>query len=219
MTKFDPEKFLDTPIYAFDFEFMIGDVQDFLESSEHNIDLQYRRELHAISQKNLDGFPPDYRNHLEENASHRFKVSLPLRVRYGALLAFTTSVEWSIKILNESAKHPIPEKKGDNKNHTIKIIREFSALTGLSADPTIDDYRSLVHIRNCIAHNAGIVDTYKHKDTLPDDVKRLNGFSIGNWHFFGDHICIERDALNEYIDKMTKLVVDLHQLMHERGLV
>src|SRR5260370_10198684 len=110
MTKFDPEKFLNTPIYAFDFEFMIGDVEDFLESSERNIDLQYRRELHEIYQRDLDGFPPDYRDHLEETASYRFKVSLPLRVRYGALLAFTTSVEWSIKILNESAKKPVPEK-------------------------------------------------------------------------------------------------------------
>lgn len=218
MSKFDPEKFLKTPIYAFDFTFMIGDVKDFLKSSERNIDLQHQHEMHEISQRDFDDFPPDYRNHLEENAEYRFKVSLPLRVRYAALLAFTTSVEWSIKILNEKSNHPVKEKS-DGKNHTVKILRELATRTGLAADSTIDDYESLVNIRNCIAHSAGIVDAYKHKHTLPDDVKRLHGLSIGNWHFFGDHICIERDALNEYIDKMTKLVVDLHQLMHERGLV
>lgn len=38
---FDPEKFLNTQIYAFDFQFMIGDVKDFLEFSESNIDWQY----------------------------------------------------------------------------------------------------------------------------------------------------------------------------------
>jgi hypothetical protein len=94
---FDPKKFLDTPIYAFDFQFMIGDVKDFLEFSESNIDWQCRRELQAIAHRNdLDDFPQGYRENLESGAEHRFKVSLPLRVRYGALLALTTSVEWSV---------------------------------------------------------------------------------------------------------------------------
>ena len=47
MPDIDPEKFLNTPIYDFDFQFMIGDVKDFLEFSENNIDLQYQRELQA----------------------------------------------------------------------------------------------------------------------------------------------------------------------------
>src|ERR1700723_2832186 len=100
MADFDPEKFLDTPTYAFDFQFMIGDVKDFLEFSESNIEWQYRRELQAIShRKDFDDLPLGYRDNLEQGAEHRFKVSLPLRVRYGALLAFTTSVEWSVKFL------------------------------------------------------------------------------------------------------------------------
>lgn len=94
ISDFDPQKLLDTPIEAFDFQFMIGDVKDFLEFSESNIDWQYRRELQAIAhRKDFDDLPPGYHHHLEQNAEHRFKVSLPLRVRYGAVLAFTTSVE------------------------------------------------------------------------------------------------------------------------------
>jgi hypothetical protein len=124
---------------------------------------------------------------LEENASHRFKLSLPLRVRYGALLAFTTSVEWSVEILNKNATERVPTKRKE-KNLTVKILREFVSRTGLSAESAIDDYEALVHVRNCITHSAGIIDTYEHKDTLPDSVKRLRGISIGNWQFFGDHI-------------------------------
>lgn len=121
MPEFDPEKFLNTPIYAFDFQFMIGDVKDFLEFSESNIDSQRQCELQAIAhRKDWDQFPSDYREHLEENVNHRFRVSLPLRIRYGAVLAFITSVEWSVKFLNESALFPVPEKRNKIKRITLR---------------------------------------------------------------------------------------------------
>lgn len=47
MPEFDPEKFLNTPIYAFDFQFMIVDVKDLLEFSASNIDSQRQCELQA----------------------------------------------------------------------------------------------------------------------------------------------------------------------------
>lgn len=164
---FDLEKFLDTPIDAFDFQFMIGDVKDFLEFSESNIDWQYRRELQAIAHhKDIDEFPRGYRDHLEQNAEHRFRVSLPLRVRYGALLAFTTSVEWAVGYLNKCAASPVVGDR-DGTNLTVKTLREFAARAGIDASAVIDDYEALVQIRNCIAHSAGIIETYRFKETLP----------------------------------------------------
>lgn len=221
MPGFDPEEFLNTPIYAFDFQFMIGDVKDFLEFSENNIDLQYQCELQAIAhRKDWNQFPSDYREHLEENVNHRFRVSLPLRIRYGAVLAFITSVEWSVKFLNEGALFPVSEKtKQDKTNHTVKVLKELSARTQLPAQSTIEAYEALVNVRNCIVHSAGILRTYQFKDTLPDSVARLHGFSLENWHIFGNHVCIERGALNPYIDLMEELVIDLHRTMSEKGLM
>ena len=219
MTEFDLQKFLDTPIDAFDFQFMIGDVKDFLEFSENNIDWQYRRELQSIAHhKDLDDFPHGYRDHLEQNAEHRFKVSLPLRVRYGAVLAFTTSVEWAVGYLNQSAMSPVSDAR-DGTNLTVKILRRFAAQAAIDAGAVIDDYEALVQIRNCIAHTAGIVETYRFKDTLSDAVSRINGISLANWHFFGDQICIERGALEPYIDRAALFVVALHTAMRERGLL
>jgi hypothetical protein len=111
MVEFNPEKFLDTPIYALDFQFMIGDVKAFLEFSESNIEWQYRRELQAISHQNFDD------------------------------------------------------------------------------------------------------------DELPKDVKRLEGFSLENWHFLGDQVCIRQGAIEPYIDHLAALVVDLHRAMSEQGLM
>jgi hypothetical protein len=219
MPDFDPDKFLETPIYAFDFQFMIGDVKDFLEFSESNIDWQHRRELQAIShRKDLGDYPPGYRGHLEESANHRFLVSLPLRVRYAAVLALITSVEWSAKYLNMRVLAQVPEKR-DRTNHTVRVLRELSARTQLSAGSTIDDYEALINVRNCIVHSAGLLENYQFRDTLPTSVARLRGFSLANWHFFGDQVCIERGALDQYIDQMGKLVVHLHQSMHEKGLM
>jgi len=219
MQDFDPEKFLDTPIYAFDFQFMIGDVKDFLGFSESNIDWQYRRELQAISlRKDLEDYPSGYREHLEQNANHRFRVSLPLRIRYGAVLALTTSVEWSVKFLKIGALAPVPEKRA-GMSQTARTLRELSARTQLSAESTTDDYEALINVRNCIVHSAALLETYQFKDTLPTSVARLHGFSLANWHFFGDQVCIQRGALDQYIDQLENLVVDLHRAMHEKGLI
>lgn len=219
MPEFDIEKFLNTPIDAFDFQFMIGDIKDFLELSESNIDWQHRRELQTIAhRKDFDDFPPGYRDHLEQNVDHRFKVSLPLRVRYGALLAFTTSVEWAVAYLNRSSSNPVPDKK-DGTNLTVKILRKFTARASVDPLRVIDDYEALVKIRNCIVHSAGVVATYQFKQDLPNAVARIEGVSLGNWHFFGDQICIERGALEGHIDQTASLVVELHTKMREQGLL
>lgn len=217
--EFDLEKFLDTPIDAFDFQFMIGDVKDFLEFSEINIDWQHRRELQAIAhRKDFDEFSHEYRDHLEQNADHRFKVSLPLRVRYGALLAFTTSVEWAVGYLNQASLSPVLDDR-DGTNLTVKALRQFTTRVAVDSGSVIENYEALVQIRNCIAHSAGVVETYRFKDALPVAVAKISGITVGNWHFFGDQICIERGALEPHIDQTAKLVITLHTAMREQGLL
>jgi hypothetical protein len=83
MSDTDLDDLLNTPIYAYDFEVMIGDIRDYLEISEETIESQYRMERESISRRAEHGdfgdLPWGYREHLETNAEHRFKVSLPLR--------------------------------------------------------------------------------------------------------------------------------------------
>ncbi len=218
MTDFDPEKFLNEPIYALDFRFMIGDVEDFLEFSEANIEWQYRRELLSINHRHdAEDFEPGYREHLETNAEHRFVVSLPLRVRYGALIAFITSVEWAIKYVVGQLSKPL-SKVPKGKNTTVHQLFELEKLTGLSNTAPIQDYEALVNVRNCIVHSSGLVDDYKFKEELPNAVKRLKGIHLGNWHFFGKHVCIERGALNPFINSMADYVVKLYELCDKQGL-
>jgi hypothetical protein len=222
MPEIDLERLLKEPIYASDFQLMIGDVEDFLDFSEINIEWQYRRELQSIRRADLEGFPPEYRDgyreHLEANAEHRFKVTLPLRVRYGALLALTTSVEWSVQYLVKWLRQSI-SKKPEGHNCTVHALFELEKRTGIGKAGIVRDYKALVQIRNCIAHSAGIEKHDQHRRQLPAAVNRLAGFSLGNWHFFGQHICIEKRALNPYIDAMGELVVTLNKAAHEQNLL
>ncbi len=166
MTDIDLDGILREPIYAFDFQFMVGDIADFLDFSESNLDWQYRRELLSIEQRAKEGaFPPGYTEHLATNAEYRFKVTLPLRVRYAALVALTTSVEWSTKFLVGHLRTPL-DKKRRGGNEIVHFLQQMEQRVQTNGSDVIEDYAALVHVRNCIAHNAGIEKGYKRGSEL-----------------------------------------------------
>jgi len=219
MPNIDIERLLNEPIYALDFQFMIGDIGDFLAFSEINMEWQYQRELLSIKrQAETEEFPDGYREHLETNAEHRFKVSLPRLVRYSAVIALVTSVEWSVEILNKKLMSPFTLKTGRG-NKTVQTLIELNTCTSSNKNDIISDYTTLVHIRNCIAHNAGIVQYDRHCEALETSITSLKGFCLDNWHFFGKHVCIEKGALNPHIDALGQLIVTLHKACHEQGLL
>ncbi len=218
MSDINLDRLMNEPIYAFDFQFMIGDVQDYLDFSENNIEWQYGTELQTIRRRaETQDLSPEYREHLETNAEHRFKVSLPLRIRYGALLALVTAVEWSVKLLVQSGTKAIKKPKNSSKNETVYALEILNECAGLKYDDAIKDFEVLVWVRNCIAHSAGLERDYEHREELPAALQRLNGITLKNWHFLGCHVAIEKGALDAYIEEMKRLVVDLHKVANEQA--
>ena len=224
MTAFDPERFMNEPNYAFDFGFMIGGIRAFLEFSEANVESQHRRERRSIQQRADSGewnLPDEYRysylQHLLENAEHWFTVGLPLQIRYGALLSLTTAVEWSIGRLAERLTQPISNQSGCNQTvHRLCILNKRA---NLGKADSIDNYKALVEVRNCIAHTAGLEKGYRQPNMLKKSLDRLEGFYLGNWHFYGTHICVEREALEPYIDEVGEIVRELHRAAHKQALL
>ena len=216
MSQTDIDRILDMTFDAMDFQFMIGDVKDFLTFSEENIAWQHQRELQSLSLRTDLKDDPEYRDHLEQGADHRFQVSLPLRVRYSAVLSFVTSVEWSVAYLNRSLKIPVMSKK-DGVNETVKILRNMSSKVAVASDDVLADYEALVKLRNCIAHAGGIVDSYEYKDDIPSAAARIKGITLESWHFFGPQICIARGALDAPIERTAEFVFALHKELREKG--
>lgn len=206
-----PQTFLNTPTYAFDFQVMIGDIIDFLELSENNIEWQLRRELQEIRRRDeLEDFPPGYREHLEERAEFRFGVSLPLRVRYSAVISLVTSVEWSIRHLVKHLKVPVPSQRNCKKNKTIREMKRLQDFTGIQRNEDITVFEDLLQVRHCIAHSAGLIRDDRNSEKISTSVRKLDGFSLENWHFLGTHVCIRRGALNPYAERMKQFVIELH---------
>lgn len=219
MTSIDLHRLLNEPIYAMNFQFMLADLEDFLNFSEINIERQHQRELESIRRRaDSEDFQHGYEGKLKDDADHRFKVSLPLRVRYGALIMLTTSVEWSIEYISQNLDESL-ENKPKDQNNTVYRLNELSRRTGIERNDLLLDYGALVKIRNCITHNAGFEEGYKYRKHLPKALSRLSGFSLGNWHFLGKQICIEKAAIIPYLVAMKKLVVELHKAAHEKGLM
>ena len=204
------QEFLSRPIYALDFQVMIGDVVDFLDFSERNIESQFQLELQAIPEK----VAPEDRStglveHLEDSARFRFQVALPLRLRYAVVIALVTSIEWSVRLLVTQLDVKVPSEP-KSESRTIREIRGLRAVAGMEGEEEIRIARDLVQIRNCIAHSAGLIRYDKRSEDIRLSVDRLDGFSLEKMHFLGEHVYIAKGALNPYAEKLKQLVVDLH---------
>ena len=224
MTEINLERLLNEPIYAFNFKSMIGSIREFLAFSEANIAKQHiekRRSIHERVDSGelnfLDEHRDSYVEHLLENTEHWFTVGLPLQVRYAALLSLITAVEWSIGLLNKQLTQPIKNQSGCNLTvHSLKILNKRTQLGKMNS---IDNYKALVEARNCIVHNAGLERGYKYPDALEQSLERLEGIYLDNWYLYGTHVCIEREALNQYIDEIGETVVDLRAATDKQGLL
>lgn len=220
MPQFDPDEFLHRTYYALEFQFMSGDLIDFLETAERGLDVQYHEKRgQVLSSVGDDDIPdyPGYRDQLLEDLEHRFKISLPLRVRYGALIGFTTAVEWAVAELNSVLHAPIG-KPPKHTNHTVHVLSQLNTQLRLDRADDINDYEVLVQVRNRIAHHAGLVGGDKRAKELRNAIGRLRGIRIDRWHFLGEHICIHRGALNDYFERIGRLVVDLYRSCYEKSL-
>jgi hypothetical protein len=219
MSNIDLGRILNEPHYALDFQIMAGDLLDFLDTSEQNIEHLYHRECEEAQRRAMTaGLPDGYQAHIQANADHRFRVSLPLRVRYGALIGLTTTVEWAVKDLKRGIRDPLG-KCPRGRNLTVHTLSALNARTRVGFDEAVLDYEALVRVRHFITHAAGIVASGDCGRGLNAAIERLDGFSVDSRHFLGPHVCIERGALNRYVNEIGQLVVALYRACCEQGLV
>lgn len=217
MSQFDPQKFFDQTYYALDFQILSGDLIDFLDTAERGLDIQYHEKRAHIETTVSEDDIPGYRDHLLEGLEHRFKISLPLRVRYGALLGFTTAVEWAAVALNSTLREPI-EAPTKRMKDVVRIVSGLNEKTQLGQTKVVDNFRTLTHVRNCIAHAAGIINDYDLGEELRKEIENLDGILVDRWDVLGEHICIHRGALNPYFETTGKFMVDLHRACYEQSL-
>jgi hypothetical protein len=205
--------------HALDFNERLNSIKDFLALSEHTLNWQLRVEHQRI--ENLDeqkfsiseDFDPRlYRIELIENATERFKTTLPIFLRHTALMSFTSAVEIAgIDLKNRTESNFLKIK---DKNDAVTIMTIFNKSLLLGADQLLTDFRHLVTVRNFVVHNRR-----DRKHSLDDAVSALQPhFRISNVLLRGKQVFIERGGLEPHISRMKDFIPKLWEACDRKGL-
>lgn len=220
----DLTSLLDQTFFGLDILSMLGDVEDFIEFSESNIELQKHRELrHAEQECNNLEFndrreEAQYRVQLLEDVQFRFEVSLTQRVRYAALITLITTIEWVLLALKKRTSFKFP-KTPNGKNEAVHILSVFNLRASLSLDNQISSLEALIYIRNCIVHAAGLLASCKHEPELRKTLETLTGIKVSDLKFLGDSIEIETGFLKGVIKDVRLWLPNVEKVVLERGLL
>lgn len=218
---------LNEPIYGWDSLALLGDVEDFLDFSEANIEWQAKRELRATSIE-CEGMdfedPLDNARYVEqriEGVQYRFKVSLTQRVRYSGLTAIITTIEWALIVVKGRASFHIPDKpkmpKG--KSDAVYLLEVFADQCGEDMTLAIKELQTLIQARNCVVHSAGRIETYEFANELRASLQGHTGIRLSTSSFLGESIEIADGYLQSFIARAKIWLPALEKVMYENGLL
>lgn len=223
-TKIDFDTLLDQTFFGLDTLTMLGDVEDFIEFSESNIGWQKHRELRRAEQEcnNTEFDEPhleaQYRDQTLQGVEFRFEVSLTQRVRYAALVALITTIEWVLLALKQRTSFTFP-KTPDKKNEAIHVLSVFNEKADLALEREILSLEALIYIRNCIVHAAGLLASYKHETELRQRLASMTGIKVSNINFLGEGIEIETGFLEGAIKEVRVWLPNIEKVISERGFL
>lgn len=222
--KRDFDTILDQTFFGFDTLTMLGDVEDFIDFSENNISWQKQRALRRAEQEcNGDYFDDplfeaQYRDQTLKGVEYRFEISLTQRVRYAALVTLITTIEWVLVALKKRAVFKFP-KKSEKTNEVVHTLSVFNEKAALSLEYEIHLLNSLIQIRNCIVHAAGLPASYKYEAELRENLASLSGIGFSSMNFLGESIDIEAGFLEGTIKNVRIWLPVVEKALIDRGLL
>lgn len=220
----DLSALLDQTFFGLDTLSMLEDIEDFIEFSESSIGWQKHRELRRVTQECNDTKFNDpreeaqYRDQMLEGVNFRFEVSLTQRVRYAALVTLITTIEWVLLALKERTILEFPNTQ-DGKCEVVRILLKFNSEANLGFEQEIASLETLIFVRNCIVHAAGLLASYKHEVELRRSLTTLAGIKVSDLRFLGDGIEIESGFLEEVIRGVRLWLPNVEKMILARGLL
>lgn len=220
----DLEAFLDKTFFAIDTFSMLSDIEDFIDFSETNIDWQKRREIRRVEIACSDEHFDDPREAAQFHAQtidgvlYRFEVSLTQRVRYAALVSLITTIEWVLLSLQGRSGIKI-RKKQNGTSDAVHLLSQFNQAASVGLSSEVQVIETLVQVRNCIVHAAGLLGSYKHGLELRQRLTTYNGILVSDINFLGDAIEIERNHLQHVVEGIKRWLPNLEDAMQKKGLL
>lgn len=222
MAELDLNALLNKKMFCLDVIGLLAGVEDFLELFEENIETQKAHEIRLAADTVIledDALlQHQYRGHLLENANYRFDVSFSQRLRYAGLTALITTVDWCALGFQRRLTFPLPEKQS-KKNATVRLLALLNEKAQLPYAGAIGEFEQLIHVRNCVVHAAGLLNSYEHKDSLRATIALLDGISVSDENFLGPSVAIDRSAIPLRIQAMKEWLPDMDEQCTNVGLL
>lgn len=214
----------DKTFFALEALSMLNDIEDFIEFSENNIDWQRRREL-RYAKNSSDHFEFDGPREAVQcqvqtidGIRYRFEVILTQRIRYAALVSLITTIEWVLLSLAARTNTKAP-KRPDETSEAVRYLTYFSQIASVGLSSEVQKIDTLIQVRNCIVHAAGLLDSYKYGPALRQRLKSYAGIRVSDIHTLGDTIEIEQNHLQCILENIKHWLPNLEHAMQTRGLL
>ncbi len=194
--------FLEQTIYSWDVSSLLGGIVDYLEFSEQNLSWQRQRERRRAEEEALSlefdeedaHLLPQARAQIVEGAEYRFDIGLSQSIRFGGLVAYVTSIEWCAKLFAGRMVLPVP-KCPKGKNDAAHTLQHLVGKIGGKHDQDVAVFESVVHVRNCVVHSAGLVKGDRHESAVRAALSKISGFGISTEGFLGERAHIDAGAI------------------------
>ncbi len=220
----DIDDFLNQTFFAIDVRNMLGDVEDFILFSESNIEWQKKRELRRTEKECEKELFDDKNMQFQytcqklDSVEYRFDVSLTQSVRYSGITTLVTTIEWCLLSLQKRALFDIKNKQYYS-NDALNALKAFSIKLDVNLNNRIAFIEKLIHIRNCIVHSAGLINSYKHSVELRKELKVISGVSITKENFLGDSIKVQSGFLEKTLKEVESWLPDIEKTAYDKKLL
>lgn len=183
-----------------DIGLLFSSLRKFCDYAELNLEWQHRTQAQKLSiEANKDNLtPPEYYHQAEVSLNEDYEFVIPNAIRYSSLVVLVIYIEWFIKFCEKYidergwGESPSPKKRKTLKKIEWLRSRQSTQFT----HPFDGNIEALVQLRNCIVHDAAIVNNDHQKWA----VEQLDGVGLGKFLYMTNLIIFDKGA----IERLTK---------------
>ena len=182
-----------------DIALLLSNLRKFQDYAESSIEWQHRTQVQKlIIEANKDNLTPsEYYHQVEVHLNDDYQFVVPNAVRYSSLVMLVTYIEWFTKFCERYSDErnwgepPSPKKK--------KILKKIDWLRSRQLEkfthPFDSNIEALIELRNCIVHDAAIINNDHQKRA----VEQLDGASLGRFLYMDNIIMLSKGAIEQLV--------------------
>jgi hypothetical protein len=158
-----------------------------LANTFRQIELRKARSEADKGQREGEYLRAQFRGHLEDDETYRFDMIRTQRLLYAGLTAFLTTVDWCAFAMEKRITSNIFPKP-DKVNKSVHVLSTLNSKGRCGFSLEIEELSKLIKVRNCVVHDAGLLDYCKFESEVRSTIGSLDGIQISDSDLLGPSI-------------------------------